>query len=77
MAAKTSADTTGRVKIKIPRSNAKDEQDVFVGVNGVNYIIPKGKEVSVPDFVAREIERSQAAQEKFFDTQGRLVAKKE
>lgn len=75
MAVKTSADTNGRVKIKIPRGNAKDEQDVFVGINGVNYIVPKGKEVSVPDFVAQEIERSQAAQERFFETQGRLTAK--
>lgn len=75
MAVKTSADTNGRVKIKIPRGNAKDEQDVFVGINGVNYIVPKGKEVSVPGFVAQEIERSQAAQERFFETQGRLTAK--
>lgn len=45
---------------------------MFVGINGVNYIIPKGKPVEVPDFVAEEIERSQGAERRMFERQEEL-----
>lgn len=39
------------VKVRIPRTR-KDEEDVFVAVNLNTYIIKRGVEVEVPDFVA-------------------------
>lgn len=39
------------VKIRIPRTKA-DQEDVFVSVNLRTYIIKRGVEVEVPDFVA-------------------------
>lgn len=40
------------VKIRIPRTKKKDEEDVFVSVNLRTYIIKRGVDVEVPDFVA-------------------------
>ena len=39
------------VKVRIPRTK-KDEEDVFVSVNLNTYLIKRGVEVEVPDFVA-------------------------
>lgn len=39
------------VKVRIPRTR-KDEEDVFVSVNLHTYLIKRGVEVEVPDFVA-------------------------
>lgn len=39
------------VKIRIPRTKA-DQEDVFVSVNLHTYLIKRGVEVEVPDFVA-------------------------
>ena len=39
------------VKIRIPRTKA-DQEDVFVSVNLRTYLIKRGVEVEVPDFVA-------------------------
>lgn len=52
-----------RVEIYIPKGAANDEPNLFVGVNGVNYLLPKGKKSLVPAHVAAEIERSFKAQE--------------
>lgn len=52
-----------RVEVMIPRGNANDDPNYFVSVNGVNYLLPKGKKSRVPRFVADEINRSFAAQE--------------
>ena len=59
--------------VKIQRSSDREDPNFFVAVNGVNYLIPKGKSVEVPDYVAAEIERSQQAKEAFFDTSDALV----
>ena len=50
-----------RVEVFIPKGYANDEPNLFVSVNGVNYLLPKGKKSMVPDFVAAEIERSKRA----------------
>lgn len=52
-----------RVEVMIPRGNANDDPNFFVSVNGVNYLLPKGKKSKVPRWVADEINRSFAAQE--------------
>lgn len=45
------AANTKMVKIRIPRTKA-DQEDVFVSVNMDTYLIKRGVEVEVPDYVA-------------------------
>jgi hypothetical protein len=53
-----------RVEVFIPKGYANDEPNLFVSVNGVNYLLPKGKKSLVPAHIAAEIERSKKAAEK-------------
>lgn len=55
--------TDDRVEVFIPRAGANEEPNLFVSVNGVNYLLPKGKTSMVPKFIAEEITRSRKAQE--------------
>lgn len=52
-----------RVEVFVPKGYANDEPNLFVSVNGVNYLLPKGKKSLVPAHVAAEIERSKRAAE--------------
>ena len=52
-----------RVEVYIPRGADREDPNFFVAVNGVNYLLPRGKKSMVPPEVAREFRRSQAAQE--------------
>ena len=55
-----------RVEIFIPRSsNPNEDPNMFVSVNGVNYLLPRGKKSLVPVEIAEEIERSVRAQSIF------------
>lgn len=60
----TEAPKDNRVEVFVPKGYANDEPNLFISVNGVNYLLPKGKKSMVPDFVAAEFYRSQKAQEK-------------
>ena len=51
-----------RVFITPPRGNANDEPNMLIAVNGVNYLLPRGKRSSVPKHIAEEFYRSQNAQ---------------
>ena len=53
-----------RVEIFIEKGYANDDPNLFVSVNGVNYLLPKGKKSMVPAHVAAEIERSKRAEQK-------------
>lgn len=44
-------ETKKMVKIRIPRTKA-DQEDVFVSVNMETFLIKRGVEVEVPDYVA-------------------------
>ena len=46
------------VKVRIPRTKA-DQEDVFVSVNLRTYIIKRGVEVEVPDFVAEVLQHQE------------------
>lgn len=52
-----------REEIFIPRGSANDDPNLFVSVNGENYLLPKGKKSNVPKYIAAEIKRAWAAQE--------------
>ena len=52
-----------RVEIFVPKGYANDEPNLLIAVNGVNYLLPRGKASKVPQFIADEFHRSQKAQE--------------
>ena len=47
------------VRIHLFKDNGRYKDDVFVGVNGVNYMIQRGVDVEVPPEVAEVLEHSQ------------------
>ena len=63
----------GRVPITVPRGDAKGDPNLFISVNGVNYLLPKGKTSYVPPEVAEEYERAERAKEKYFATSEALL----
>ena len=52
-----------RVDIFVPKGYANDEPNLLIAVNGVSYLLPKGKTSKVPKHIAEEFYRSQKAQE--------------
>ena len=57
-----------RVEIFIPRGSDREDPNLFVGINGVNYLLPRGKKSMVPKAVAQEIERSGKAVDLFYES---------
>lgn len=56
------AKTEKRVKLFIPRGSSHEDPNYFISINGVNYLLPKGKESLVPERVAAEYRRCEKAQ---------------
>jgi hypothetical protein len=52
-----------KVEVFIPRARGNEDPNFFVAVNGVNYVLPRGKRVMVPAHIADEIKRAEKAQE--------------
>lgn len=50
------------VEIMIPPTSVKNDPGLFVSVNGVNWLLPRGQKHKVPAYVRDEIERSWKAQ---------------
>jgi hypothetical protein len=63
-----------RVAVFIPRAIGNDEPNLFVSVNGMNFILPKGQTSSVPKFVAGEIERSREAEAALYKKMDSMIA---
>ncbi len=59
-------------KILLPRARRGEAEDLYVGFNGVNYLIPKGQEVELPAEIAAEIIRARAADDFCQDAAERL-----
>ena len=53
----------GKVELFVPKGYANDEPNHVIGINGVNYVLPRGKTSLVPKHVADEFHRSQKAQQ--------------
>lgn len=51
-----------RVELFIPKGHIGEEPNLLVGVNGMNYLLPRGKKSLVPQSVAYEVERARKAQ---------------
>ena len=54
---------TNLVTIHLPKAPEGQEQEIFVGVNGVGYRIRRGVEVRVPPAVAEVLRNAQLAEE--------------
>ncbi len=52
-----------RVEVYIPRAGGNEEPNLFVSVNGVNYLLPRGRKSMVPRAVAWEVDRAMEAQD--------------
>lgn len=58
----TNDETETREEIFIPRGMSNEDPNLFVSVNGKNFLLPKGKTSTVPSYIAAEIKRAYAAQ---------------
>lgn len=69
MAEKTNAGDKAvkMVKYKLPRLPGSKNADVFVRVNDTKYLIKRGVEVEIPDFVAEVLDNSQKQDDKTAD----------
>lgn len=61
-----------RVEVTIPRGGEREDPNLFVAINGVNYLLPKGKKSSVPSAVAAEIRRAERARDALDETMDSL-----
>ena len=57
-----------RVEVFIPRGGERADPNLFVGVNGVNYLLPRGKKSVVPTAVAEEIARGDRAADRLYES---------
>lgn len=62
-----------RVTVRIPMFSEKEEPDMFVGINGVNYLIPKNKDVEVPVFVKEELDRAERARQAAINSKSEML----
>lgn len=53
----------GYVALFVPRGQSGDDPHVFLSVDGVNYLLPKGGTSRVPSHIAAEYRRCLRAQE--------------
>ena len=51
------------VTLYVPKGYVSDDPNVFISINGKNYLLPRGKKSSVPKYVADEYHRSLRAAE--------------
>ena len=57
-----------RMEVFIPRGADRADPNLFVGINGVNYLLPRGKKSMVPQAVAEEITRGDKAAERLYES---------
>lgn len=62
-----------RVPLYIERGDNKDDPNVLIGLNGVNYLLPRGATSMVPRCVAEEYQRSREANNRFLDRMADLA----
>ena len=61
------AATDERVELFVPRGSSNEDPNEIIGLNGVLYVLPKGKKSLGPSAVAEEYYRAQRAKEIFAD----------
>ena len=65
------------VEIFLPIDRRSEDQDVFVSVNGYDYLIRRGEKVEVPVFVAKALDLSEKQKTDAFNHMKGLQAKAE
>lgn len=70
---KASKTAEERVEVYIERGSANDDPNFYVSINGVNYLLPRGKKSMVPAHVAEEIARSKRARDKMDETIDKML----
>lgn len=73
-AANNTAKKDKRVEVYVPRGGANDDPNLFISVNGMNYLLPKGKTSLVPPHIKAEIERCIRAKAKADDDAAAMAA---
>lgn len=71
---KNTEKTERRVKVYVDRRTGNDEPNLVVGINGKNYVLPRGQESLVPPEVAEELARAKRAQLALDKTIDKLTA---
>jgi len=51
-----------RVEVFVPKGAVNDDPNLYVSVNGENFLLPKGQVSLVPPYIKAAIERSYGAQ---------------
>ena len=69
----TTTPNDDRVEVSLPRGGDREDPNLFVAVNGVNYLLPRGKKSRVPRCVAEEIARAERARESLYETVDALL----
>ena len=59
---KTTKNDVEREDVFVPKGLANDDPNLYVSVNGENFLLPKGQVSNVPIYVKAAIERSYGAQ---------------
>lgn len=54
-----------KVELFVPRGSINEDPNEIIGLNGVLYILPKGKKSLVPEAVANEYYRAQEAKARY------------
>lgn len=62
-----------RVSITVPRGDEKGDPNLFIAINGVNYLLPRGKTSQVPPEVAEEFARSERAKDTFYTNSDQMI----
>ena len=63
-----------RVDLFVEKGYANDEPNLLIAVNGVNYVLPRGKTSKVPKHVAAEYYRSRKAQQHLDEHVDKMLA---
>lgn len=63
-----------RVDLFVEKGYANDEPNLLIAVNGVNYVLPRGKTSKVPKHVAAEYYRSRKAQQHLDEQVDKMLA---
>ena len=58
----TKTEAENKVRIRLFRDNNEYKEDLFVAVNGHSFLIKRGVEVEVPDYIADVIKNAEAQQ---------------
>lgn len=62
-----------RVQLMVPRGRSNEDPNLLISVNGMNYLLPRGKMVSVPAHVAYEYNRALRAEAALYEKQDEMI----